>query len=457
MKQKDALVDLDHKYSLHPFTNFHDHEKQGPRIIVEAYDNRIKDIDGKEYIDAFSGSWNVAIGHGRREVADAIKAQMDKLEYFSPFFRFTNPPAIELAEKVVSLMPDDWNMGHVLFTCGGSETNDSIFKICRMYWELKGKSQKKKIISRRFGYHGVTMGSLSATGIDHFKLYFEPPASSDFTHIMAPYCYQCEAGLEASDCDLECAGQLEETILREGPDTVAAFIGEPVIGAGGVIPPHEGYWPKVRQICDNYDVLLIADEVITGFGRTGKMFGSMHWNLRPDMVAVAKSITSGYFPLGGAVINNDIFGTLKNDLPDFVPFLHGYTYNNHPVGCAAGLANLRYIEEHNLVENAARMGDYLGERLQRLYARPSVGDVRCMGLMAAVEIVKDRETKAPIGDIPMDSTHRIEELTYEQGVFARAGLENMELAPPLTITKEEIDKIVDALDSAIAQMESEML
>ncbi len=457
MKQKERLVDLDGKYSLHPFTNLGDHRKQGPRIIVEGDGNRVRDIDGREYIDAFSGSWNVAIGHGRREVAEAIKEQMDKLEYFSPFFRFTNPPAIELAEKVVSLMPRNWNMGHVLFTCGGSETNDTLFKICRMYWELKGKSEKKKIISRRFAYHGVTMGSLSATGIDHFKLYFEPPASSSFVHIMAPYCYRCEAGLEASDCDLECAGRLEETILREGPDTVAAFIGEPVIGAGGVIPPHEGYWPKVREICDKYDVLLIADEVITGFGRTGKMFGSMHWNLRPDIVAVAKSITSGYFPLGGAVINNEIYGTLLNDLPDFMPFLHGYTYNNHPVGCAAGLANLRYIEEHNLVENAARMGDYLADRLQRLYARPSVGDIRSIGLMASVEIVKDRQTKEPIGAIPMDSTHRIEELAYERGVFARAGLENMELAPPLTISEEEIDKVVDVLDSAIGQMETEML
>ena len=204
-------------------------------------------------------------------------------------------------------------------------------------------------------------------------------------------------------------------------------------------------------------MLLIADEVITGFGRTGKMFGSMHWNLRPDIVAVAKSITSGYFPLGGAVINNEIYGTLLNDLPDFMPFLHGYTYNNHPVGCAAGLANLRYIEEHNLVENAARMGDYLADRLQRLYARPSVGDIRSIGLMASVEIVKDRQTKEPIGAIPMDSTHRIEELTYEGGVFARAGLENMELAPPLTITEEEIDRVVDVLDSAIGQTEAEML
>jgi putrescine aminotransferase len=213
----------------------------------------------------------------------------------------------------------------------------------------------------------------------------------------------------------------------------------------------------VREICDKYDVLLIADEVITGFGRTGKMFGCMHWNLRPDIISTAKALTSGYIPLGGAIISNEIFDTLANGVPEWMPFLHGYTYNNHPVGCAAGLANLKFMEDNNLVENAAKMGAYLADRLRGLYDHKSVGDVRGLGLVAAVEIVKDKQTKEQIGEVPMESTHRIEELTWEHGVFTRAGLENIELSPPLTITKEEIDKIVDVLDSSIAQMEKEML
>ncbi len=456
MKSKEELTDLDRKYTLHPFTQLKKEQEEGPRFIVEGNNTRVKDIDGKEYIDAFSSMWNVSIGHGQKAVKDAIKEQLDKLEYYAPFFGFTSTPAVELAAKVVGLMPKEWNMGHALFTCGGSETNDTNIKIARMYWAVKGKTEKKKIISRNFAYHGVTIGSLSATGIEFFKMFFDP-VSPGFVHIMAPYCYRCELGLEYPDCEVACAKQLEETIQKEGPDTVAAFIGEPVIGAGGVIVPPSEYWPMVREICDRYDVLLIADEVITGFGRTGKMFGCMHWNLRPDIVSIAKALTSGYFPLGGSIVSNEVFDTISNGLPEWMPFLHGYTYNNHPVGCAAGLANLKFIEENNLVEKAAKMGAYLADRLKGLLDHKSVGDVRGLGLMAAVEFVKDKQTKEQIGELPMDSTHRIEELTWERGVFTRAGLENIELSPPLTITEGEIDKIVDALDSSIAQMEKEML
>jgi len=456
MKSKDELRELDRKYTLHPFTELKKTQEEGPRFIVEGNNTRVKDIDGKEYLDAFSSMWNVAIGHGQKPVIDAIKEQLDKLQYYAPFFGFTSPPAAELAAKVVSLMPEDWNMGHALFTCGGSETNDTNIKIARMYWAVQGKNEKQKIISRNYAYHGVTIGSLSATGIEFFKMFFDPP-SPGFVHIMAPYCYRCELNLEYPECGIGCAKQLEEVIQKEGADTIAAFIGEPVIGAGGVVVPPNEYWPMVREICDKYDVLLIADEVITGFGRTGKMFGSMHWDLRPDIVSTAKALTSGYIPLGGSIISNDIFDVMANEVPDWMPFLHGYTYNNHPVGCAAGLANLKFIEDNNLVENAAKMGTYLADRLKGLYDHKSVGDIRSLGLVAAVEIVKDKQTKEQIGDVPMESTHRIEELTWEKGVFTRAGLENIELAPPLTITEEEIDMIVDALDSSIAQMEKELL
>jgi len=456
MKSKEELMELDRKHVLHPTSQLKDVQDKGPRIIVEGNGTRIKDIDGKEYIDAFSTLWNVVIGHGQKAVVDAVVEQMNKLEYFSSFFGFSNPPAIELAAKVAGLMPKEWNMDHVTFTCGGSETNDTNMKIARMYWSLKGKEEKTKIISRTYAFHGVSLGSMYATGITFFHHGFGP-VPPDFVYIMPPYCYRCELGLTYPECNTACADQLEEDILREGPETVAAFIGEPVMGTGGVICPPDEYWPKIRAICDKHEVLLIADEVITGFGRTGKMFGCMNWDLRPDLMSIAKGISSGYFPLGAAVVNNEIFDTLVNELPDYLPFLHGYTYQNHPAGCAAGLANLKIIEDQKLVENAAEMGAYLGDRLKGLYDHKSVGDIRVKGLMAAVEIVRDKETREQIGELPMTSTHRIEELTWEKGVFARAMFETIAVAPPLTITKEEIDIIVDAIDSSIPEMEKEML
>ena len=456
MKSKEELKRLDAKYLFHPVVVLQEHERKGARIIVEGSGSRVKDIDGKEYIDAFSSLWNVVIGHRQKPVADAITEQLGKLEYYSPFFGFATPPAIELAAKVVSLMPEDWNMGRVIFTCGGSETNDTNMKIARMYWAVKGKPEKSKIISRRLAYHGVTMGAMTATGIDFFKMNFGPIAP-DFVHIMPPYCYRCELGLEYPDCGIACAKQLDEVIRREGPETVAALIGEPVMGTGGVIDPPKEYWPMVRKICDEHDVLLIADEVITGFGRTGKMFGCMNWNLRPDLVSIAKGITSGYFPLGGAIASNEIYETIRDALGELMPFLHGFTYDNHPVGCAAGLANLKIIEDEKLVENAAKMGAYLGKRLEGLYNHKSVGDIRFKGLMAAVEIVKDKKTKEQIGSLPMESTHRIEEFMWDRGIYARAMMENVAIAPTFTVTREEIDMIVDALDSSIAQMEKVML
>ncbi len=456
MRSKDELTKMDGKYLFHPVVQLKEHQEKGARIMVEGNGSRVKDIDGNEYIDAFSSLWNVVIGHGQKAVVNAITEQLGKLEYYSPFFGFSSEPAIELAAKVVGLMPESWNMGRVMFTCGGSETNDTNIKIARVYWAAKGKDDKKKIISRNLAYHGVTFGSLAATGIEFFKTNFDPlPAG--FSHIMPPYCYRCELDMAYPECDVACARQLEEEILKQGPDTVAAFIAEPVMGTGGVIIPPDEYWPTVREILDKYEVLLLADEVITGFGRTGKMFGCMNWDLRPDLMSIAKGVTSGYFPLGGAVVSNEIFETIRDGLPHFLPFLHGFTYNNHPVGCAAGLANLKIIEDQNLVENAAEVGAYLGDRLKGLYDHKSVGDIRSMGLMAAIEIVADRETKVQIGEFPMDSTHRIEELMWDKGVYARAMLENVAVAPVLTTTKEEIDIIVDALDASIAQMEEEML
>ena len=455
MKTKDELRQMDVNHLFHPIVVPKLHEQKGPRIIVEGDGLRIKDIDGKEYIDTFSGLWNVVTGYGQQAVNEAISEQLSHIHYFSPFYGFATPPAIELADKVVSMMPREWNMGRVLFTCGGSETNDTNIKIARMYWALKGRNEKKTIVSRRSAYHGLTLGAMSATGIDVFKAYFDP-LSPGFLHIMAPHCYRCELNLTYPGCGVACAKQLEETIQKEGADTIAAFIGEPVIGAGGTIPPPAEYWPMIREICDRHEVLLIADEVVTGFGRTGKMFGCMNWDLRPDMVSIAKGLTSGYFPLGGAVMNNDIYGTIREGLGEEAPFFHGFTYNNHPVGCAAGLANLKIIEESNLVENAAKMGAYLAEGLEKMHGHSCVGDIRTFGLMAAVEIVKDKETKEQRTP-PLLGARRVEELMWEKGIYARSMFECIGIAPPLIISKEDIDLILDELDASIGQMEQEKL
>ncbi|RJP66104.1 MAG: aspartate aminotransferase family protein [Candidatus Abyssobacteria bacterium SURF_17] len=457
MRSKEELSQMDVKYLVHPAVNFKEHRKKGPRIIVEGKGTRVKDIDGNEYLDAFSSLWNVVAGHGQEAIGKAITEQLSQLEFYSGWFGFATESAIELAAKVVNLMPKEWNMGHVLFTCGGSDTNDTNIKLARMYWELKGQEKKKKIISRNFAFHGVTYGSMMATGIEFFKTYFEPYPPG-FLYVAPPYCYRCALGLAYPECGVACAKTLEEAILQEGPDTVAAFIGEPVMGAGGIIIPPDEYWPMIQKICDTYDVLFINDEVITGFGRTGKMFGCMNWDVHPDLVSIAKGLTSGYLPLGGSIMSNKVFDSIAENLPDYLTFLHGFTYNNHPVSCAAGLAALKIIEEQKLVENVAKMGAYLKDRLKGLYDHRSVGDIRSIGLMAAVEFVKDKETKEPLGDLPMESPRRIEALMWERGIYARAiPTESIALAPPFTISKEEIDMVVDALDSSIAQMESEML
>lgn len=456
MESKETLHKMDVDHLVHPIVALKSHDTAGPRIIVKGEGVRVTDIDGREYIDAFSGLWNVVTGYGQTAVHQAMGDQLSQLHYFSPFYGFSTPPAIELAGKVISLMPDDWHMGHVLFTCGGSETNDTNLKVARMYWALKGKPQKKKIISRRLGYHGLTFGALTATGIDVFKMFFDP-LSEGFVHIASPYCYRCELNLTHPSCGIACAKMLEETLQKEGPDTVAAFIGEPVVGAGGTIPPPAEYWPMIREICDRYDVLLIADEVVTGFGRTGKMFGCQNWDLRPDMVSIAKGLTSGYFPLGGAVMSNEIYDTISSGLGEHeMPFMHGFTYNNHPVGCAAGLANIRIIEEDLLVENAAQMGVHLAERLRELEGCRSVGDIRSIGLMAAVEIVGDKETKAILQN-GIDGPHRVEALMWDKGVYARAMGPSLGIAPPLTIAKEDLDLVLDALSESISQVEDEML
>jgi putrescine---pyruvate transaminase len=333
--------------------------------------------------------WNVVAGHGRRELIEAAVSQMQALPYCSGYAGSSNIPAIQLSERLAGICYP--SIQRFFFSSGGGESSDSAFKTARYYWRMRGQPEKTKVISRQWGYHGVTLAAMSATGISSYWPMFEPRVPG-FIQIPSPYPYRYVAPPGVSQ-GVAAANELEQAIQREGADTVGMFFAEPVQGAGGVIVPQDDYWPRVREICDRYDVLLVADEVITGFGRTGKMFGLQHWGIEPDMITFAKAITSGYFPLGGIGVNEKIAETL--DTGD-MPWMHAFTYSAHPVGCAVALAMLDIVEREGFPAQAAEKGEYLLKNLRSaLESHPHIGDVRGKGLMCGIEFVQVKTTKGP--------------------------------------------------------------
>jgi putrescine---pyruvate transaminase len=413
----------------------------------------VKDLEGRQFIDGLSGLWNVNIGHGRAEIGDAVHEQISRLAFAPSFFGFSNLPSIGLAKKLIDMTPP--HLTRVFYTSGGSETNESAFKIARYYFKLNGQPERFKIISRHQAYHGVSMGALSATGIQGHRAMAEPLVPG-FSFIPAPYCYRCELGLSYPTCELACAKALEQQLLAEGPDTVAAFIGEPVMGAGGAIVPPPEYWPTIEAICRKYGLLLILDEVITGFGRTGKRFALEHWDLRPDMLSLAKGISSGYVPLGASVITEEIYRDLVEKAPPGAPFPHGFTYNGHPVACVAALKNLDIMEQEQLIAQAAEVGAYFQDRLRSFLDHPLVGDVRGIGLIAGVELVRDQATKErfePLGRAGALVTR----LAFDRGLICRGILDTIAFAPPLCITKSEVDDVLRVFATALDQGQKELL
>jgi putrescine aminotransferase len=446
--QRDDL-----SYILHPATPLKAHGEEGPKILVEGHGIYVKDLEGRQYIDGLAGLWNVNIGHGRSEIGAAIREQSNKLGFAPSFFGFSNLPAIELAKKLIDMAPS--RLTRVFYTSGGSETNESAFKIARYYFKLNGQPDRFKIISRHQAYHGMSMGALSATGIARHREMAEPLVPG-FSFIPAPYCYRCELGLTYPTCELACAKALEQKMQEEGPDSVAAFIGEPIMGAGGAIVPPPEYWPMIEAICRKYGVLLILDEVITGFGRTGKWFALEHWDLSPDMLSLAKGISSGYVPLGASLITEEIYRDLVDKAPAGAPFPHGFTYNGHPVACVAALKNIEIMAQEHLIEQAAEVGAYFQERLGTFESHPLVGDVRGMGLMAGVELVRDKHSKEPFEPIGTAGA-LVATQAFEHGLICRAIADTVAFAPPLCITKSQVDDVVRIFAEALDRGQQELL
>ena len=399
------------------------------------------DADGKEYIDGLSGLWNVALGHGRKELAEAAREQLETLAYASGYTGHSNVRAIELGERLARLTYPAIN--RFFFTSGGAEANESAIKLARSYWKLRGQPAKTKVISRELGYHGTTLAAMSATGIAGYWPLFEPRVPG-FIHVPSPYPYRAQS-MDGAAYGVAIANELEKAIVREGAETVAMFLAEPVIGVSGVIVPPDDYFPRIREICDRYDVLFAADEVITGFGRTGRWFALEHWGVAPDMVQFAKAITSGYFPLGGVGISDEIARVL-DEAP--VPWMHAYTYSAHPTGCAVALRTLQIIEEENLVAEASRKGAQLMDALRaRLAHHPHVGEIRGKGFMCAVEFVKDRETKQPFA--PEDQVvARIHDEAQARGLISRVRGDVFVLAPPFVTPDDLLDRIAEILTAA---------
>lgn len=435
--------EIDKSHVWHPLFQHQNLDNTDLTVFKSAHGTTVVDEDGKEYLDAYSALWNVNVGYGRKEIVNAVYAQMQELPYY-PHSQI-NVPATLLAEQLANVLPGELN--HVYFCNSGSEANETAIKIARQYGRQTYPDQNRyKIISRYRGYHGFTYGSMSATGQAIRRKAFEPLVPG-FHHAHPPYCYRCPLGLEYPSCEVACVEEIERIIKSEGPETVIGVIAEPIIGGGGVIVPPDDYFPKLRKICDDYGLLLILDEVITGFGRTGKMFACEHWDVQPDIITLAKGITSGYLPLGACVTTTDVFKTFLGNPDENREFSQVCTYGGHPAACAAGVANLKILQSERLWENADKVGRYLFEKLMTLKSLPIVGNVRGKGLMLAVELIQTDGSQ-----LETKSTNRIVGQLKENGVIvgkighAVDEPENIiHIAPPLILTESEADKIYSTL------------
>lgn len=429
--------ELDARHYLHPFTDFRSLAAEGCRVITRADGVYLYDTDGRQILDAMSGLWCVNIGYGRGELADVAARQMRELPYYNSFFKSANPPAIELASILAGLTPPQFN--RVFFTNSGSEANDTILRMTRRYWDLLGQPKKNVVISRVNAYHGSTMAGASLGGMSAMHAQGGLPIP-DIVHIEQPYWYENGIDLSPEDYGLRAARRLAEKIEEVGPERVAAFIGEPVQGAGGVIVPPATYWPEIQRICREYGILLIADEVICGFGRTGRWFGCEYFGLEPDFLTIAKGLTSGYQPLGGAMVSDRVADVLIEKGGDFN---HGFTWSGHPVACAVAIENLAIMRREKIVERAeSEIAPYLQKRWRELAEHPIVGEVRGIGMLGALELVAHKRSRTFFRNRG-DTGQICRDHCFANGLVMRAVRDSMIIAPPLVIERAQVDELVE--------------
>jgi taurine-pyruvate aminotransferase len=432
------------------YTQMQDIMKDGARVIVRAEGSTIWDSNGKEMIDGLAGMFAVNVGHGRKEIRDAVYAQMEQISYFTMFYGYSNLPVIKLSNKLKQITPE--GIEYFFFSVSGSEAVENAVKMAKQYHYNRGQKNRYKVISRMKDYHGVTHGALSVNGITAFRTPFEPLLPG-FHHVPPPYCYRCDFGETYPGCNMTCAKMIDTYAQFLSPDTVAAVVGEPMITGGGTIVPPKEYWPMVREICDKYGILLIDDEVICGFGRTGKWFGIENFGIKPDIMTAAKGIVSAYLPFAATMATEAVYkeflGTSEKQ------FFTGNTFGGHPVSAAASLANIEIMEREDLPGKAAEMGSYLLDGFKQMEKYPIVGEVRGLGMIFGIEMVQDRKTKAPF-PASADPSVKLANMAYEEGLFCRGARGVWQFAPPLVLTRAEADKVLDIVNRGIAKISKEL-
>ncbi len=437
------LQELDRRHFLHPFSDHKQIGERGTRVITRGEGVYIYDAAGRKILDGMSGLWCVNLGYGRAELIEAATRQLQTLPYYNSFFQCTHPPAIELATLLSEVAPP--SLSRVFYTNSGSEANDTIIRMVRRFWDIQGKPKKKTIISRKNAYHGSTIGGMSLGGMPAQQAQGDLPIPG-IVHIEQPYWFELGQGMHPDEFGLKIAGELERKILELGVDKVAAFIGEPVQGAGGVIIPPDTYWPEIQRICDEYGILLVADEVITGFGRLGEWFGSQYYGIEPDLIIFAKAVNSGYLPLGGVLVGDRVADALVDEGGEFH---HGFTQSGNPVSCAVAVAALQVMRRDGIVERVREeIAPYFAQCWQSLADHPLVGEARSVGLVGAIELVSDKASRARfpaakgVGETCRDTC-------IEQGLVMRHVRDSMIVAPPLVITKAQLDELTDKARRAL--------
>ena len=444
---------MDGAHHWHPFTDTADLAAKGARVITRAEGVWLTDSDGNRILDGMAGLWCVNVGYGREEIAEAIARQARELPYYNTFFQSTHPPAAEFSEALCAQAPA--HMNRVFFTNSGSESNDTVFRLARVYWDSLGKPEKKHFIGRKNGYHGSTVAAASLGGMGAMHVQSGLPIEG-IHHINQPYWFGegRETGLTPEEFGLARARELEDKISEVGAGRIAAFIAEPIQGAGGVIIPPEAYWPEIQRICREHDILIVADEVICGFGRTGAWWGCETYQIEADLMPIAKGLTSGYVPMGGVFISDRVAGPVMKNAGEFV---HGYTYSGHPLACAAGLVNLRILQEEDLPGRVGKkVGPYLKAQWEALTEHPLVGEARMTGLIGAFELVRDKTTMERFANEGAAGT-RCRDLSVGNGLVMRAVRDSMIISPPLIISEAECDELMRIVRKTLDDLAAEIL